>query len=506
MSVSVKDVDIVRSRETKQIIIPAEMKLKDVSDWCLRKDREEDKEVKVFHQIDCFPLDGAVAFRAALDEIYGFVENRATPGWFGPEPPAMIGVQVGPDKTVQVPWGRVAIPNVAGYLETAMTGKPHPQFIITGQTKQRHLPEIEEIVAKTREKLATASIYKGKAVRLDLSWMRLGGRFDPTAHAPKFTIPVDKVDVDQLIFSQKVWNDISLGLFTPIEHADSCRRHGIPLKRGVLLAGQFGTGKTLTAYVTAKKAVDNGWTFIYLGNVLDLAMAFKFAAQYAPAVVFAEDVDRVVGGEERTEEIDAVLNSFDGVDTKDKELVTVLTTNHLEKLTPAILRPGRCDTLVEVTRPDAEAAIRLVKLYGRGLFHPDTNYDRIGNVLADHFPAEIREAVERAKLAAVRRLPGESILGHLREQDVVAAVQAMESQHKLLTPKEKDTRGVAEKCADIIGSRMADALSDGASRNTAAVINVLQALGHSPDDMATAANALPAHAGNGQSHDEDDDE
>ena len=491
-----KNVDVVRSK-VPQIQIPEKMSLRTASDWLLKKDKEEDKDLNLNYQIDGFPLDGAVAFRAALDEIYGFVSNADTPGWFGPNPPVMIGVPISETVTKQVPWGRVEIPGVAGYLETSMAANPTPKFVLTGQTKQRHLLEIEAIVEKTKEILRENSIYRGKAVRLDLTWVRLKERFNPMGHAPQFTVPTSQVREEELIFPASVQRDIELGLFTPIEQTQQCRNHKIPLKRGVLLAGEYGCGKTLTAYVTAKKAVQNGWTFIYLSNVLDLAEAFKFAKFYAPAVIFAEDVDRVVGQDERTEAIDAVLNSFDGVDTKGLELITVLTTNHLDKLTQAILRPGRCDTLVQVTRPDKEAAARLVKLYGRGLIALDADFEKIGVAVGGHLPAEIREAVERAKLAAIRRLTLEgnlpvdgSIQGHVREQDVIAAVEAMESQHKLLEPKMIDSRSIPEKCSAIIGQSILAAATDSQTRNTQIVMQLLNKMGMSADTMLEVAGEL----------------
>lgn len=492
-----KDVDVLSSKDVKQITIPAGMDYDDAAEWLRKKKREGEKEVAIHHEIDCFPLDGAVALREALNEIYGFVKNIDTPGFWGDTPPVMIGVPVSEKEVKQVPWGRVAIPGISGYLQTNLNASPHPKFLIQGQTKQRHLEQINEIVALTKKKLETHSIYKGKAIRLDLSWMRERRPFDPTSHAPKFSIPTSKVKSEELVFPATVQNDIDLGLFTPIEHAEQCRSHKIPLKRGVLLAGDYGTGKTLTAYVTAKKAVDNGWTFIYLSSVLDLAQGFRFAAQYAPAVIFAEDVDRIVGQDERTEEIDQVLNAFDGVDTKNVELITVLTTNHLDKLTQAILRPGRCDTLVLVTRPDAEAAARLVKLYGRGLISDKADYDRIGAALANHLPAEIREAVERAKLAAVRRLsvagklpPGATIRGHVMEDDVISAQQAMVNQHKLLQPKDKDKRSLIEKAADLLGQRVAGAVAMGVDKKAAIMLNLLQSAGLDASRLLEASDAL----------------
>ena len=498
-----KDVRIIRSKETKKIIIPQDMKLRDVADWALKMDKEDERVVAVRFEFDCFPLDGAVAFRNALDSIYGFVQGATIPGnWFMPDkPPMMIGVPIGQNEVRQVPWGRVHIPGVDGWLQTGLDVRANPKFVLHGEIKQRHRDEIDGIAAQIKENLKTNSIYKGKAIRIDLSWMETPEtreEFSPTIHAPQFSIPVDKVNEAELIFPADVQNDIELGLFEPIEHSDFCRRSQIPLKRGVMLAGEPGVGKSLTAYVTAKKAVRNGWTFIYLSRAADLKHGFAMASQYQPAVLFVEDLDRVVSGDDRTEEIDAVLNAFDGVESKAAEVITVLTTNNLDAIPPVALRQGRCDTLVKVTRPDAEAAASLVRLYGRGLMSTQTNYRVIGEALAGHIPAEIREAVERAKLATIRRLcrrgdmPVDGIKGHVTEQDVLDAVRAMEAQHKLLEPKKKDGRGIIEKMADILGHRIGEAVKH-SPRGTAVALGTLQQLGLGDEEMWQVARDLDAN-------------
>lgn len=458
-----KDVTIVRSRETKQITLPGDppMPIKEAITWLQRKDAEEDKEVAILHTFDCFPLDGAVALRDALGEIYGFVAGEDIPGgFFQPDqPPLMVGVPISATEVRQVPWGRVAIPGITGYLQTSMEASPNPKFVLIGKVRQRHLPDIAVVVAKITERLKDHSIYRGKAFVLDLEWMRNGQGFHPVANAPKFDIPTDSINEKDLVFPTDVGRDVELGLFTPIEYSEACKKNGVPSHRGVLLAGPPGVGKTLTAYVTAKKAVNNGFTFIYLKSVLDLAQGMRIAAQYAPAVLFAEDVDRVVSGE-RNDDMDAILNAFDGVDTKDKSIMTVLTTNFLEKLNQALLRPGRCDTLVQVTAPDAEASARLVLLYGRGLINESADMKKIGVSLNGRIPAEIREAVERAKLAAICRLKGADIAGQVMELDVLDAVHAMEAHHKLLAPKDLDNRTLPEKCFDIFGKNVAEGMAE----------------------------------------------
>lgn len=495
-----KDVVIQRSKEVSQITLPDKMSCKEGADWLLKKDKQDETVVAVHHEIECYPLDGAVAFRDALDEIFGYVQGvNIPPTWFSPaKPPKMIGVPVSETEIRQVPWGRVEIPGVFGYLQTGLTVNPTPKFMITGETKQRHVETIKEIVAATQRRLANHSIYKGKAIRLDLSWMRGDpDDFDPSGHAPTFSIPTNTVREEELILSDETAVAIDLGLFTPIELSAQCRMMQTPLKRGVLMAGEYGTGKTLTAYVTAKKAVENGWTFVYLSDVNDLASGFKFARQYAPAVIFAEDVDRALGQDDRTVEMDAILNAFDGVDSKSAEVITVLTTNHLEKLTQAILRPGRCDTLVQLTRPNADAAGRLVKLYGRGLLSESADTHRLGVALEGHLPAEIREAVERAKLAAVRRLAKTSKLygvgslaGQVQEEDVLAAVKAMAAQHKLLEPKSRDNRTIPEKAADLLGDRIGNAIRVTGDKGLSVVLGLLQQTGFAQNDLYRGAYYL----------------
>jgi transitional endoplasmic reticulum ATPase len=435
---TVKDVEI--QRQGTQIILPPKMSFDEAIEWLRRKREEDERDVGIHHELHYSPLDGAVAFHRAMASKYGWAELVPTPGFFGSTPPTMIGVPVSCTEKLQVPWGRVQIPGVAGFLQTGIAAEPTPRFIISGKVKQKHAAEVKELVDLTEQFLRNKSIYKGSAIKVSFEWQREGYDFDPSVHCPQF-MSLGGTNESDLIFGNDVQNAINIGLFTPIEQADACRKYRVPLKRGVLLYGPYGTGKTLTANVTALKSVRNGFTFIYLDNVLDLKKGLQFAAQYAPAVLFAEDIDRVVNGE-RSLSMDEVLNTLDGVDTKGCEIITVFTTNHVENINPALLRMGRLDTLVEVKRPDAEAAIKLVKLYGRGLLNPKVDYTRVGEKLKDRIPAFIRETLERAKIAAIQRLAAQGKLadgieGHVQEDDILNAASAMEPHAAMLEPKEK---------------------------------------------------------------------
>jgi len=438
---SVKDVSVVH--KGTQIILPEingkPMTYEEAIEWLRRKKKEDEEITSVHYEFQCSPLDGLVAFHKALAIIYGWTQMVPTSGFFGPMPPTMLSVPVSATETLQVAHGRVEIPGVRGYLKTNIVSNPEPRFIITGEILQKHKPEVQHIEKEIKKILKSESIYKGKAIKVSWEYLHEDKDGDhrpyhPIQDAPQF-MELSGVNDDDLIFGEKVINALSVGLFTPIEHSQACRDNLIPLKRGVLLYGPYGTGKTMTAYVAAKKAERHGWTFMYLDNVTDLKRALDFASKYSPCVLFAEDIDHMMSGD-RNDEINEILNTLDGVDTKGAEIITVFTTNHIEKINPATLRMGRLDSLINVTPPDAKAAERLVSLYSRGLLEKDADLESVGKKLAGEIPAFIREVTERAKIAAIGRTASSQIKGTVMASDLLTAADEMEAHASML--KERD--------------------------------------------------------------------
>lgn len=443
-----KDVSILRTGD--QIIVPKGMALREAREWLRRKEEDEEKTIAINEEIDGYPLDGAHALVKVLQEKYGFISLAATPGFFGSRPPMMIGVEVGVNKSVQVPWGRIQIPNIEGFLQTGIAEKDgRPIFLLAGEVKQKHRDEIAELAQRTRDFLKTGSIYRGKAVRVSFPDEQ---EFDPK-DCPKF-MDVSKVTGKELVFPEETSKLVKTALFNPIRKTARCRKYRIPLKRGVLLEGPYGVGKTLTAYVAAKLCEDHQWTFLYLDKVKDLKKAIHFAQQYQPAVIFAEDIDRVLGGTNRNDEMNEILNAIDGVDTKAAEIIVVLTTNHVEQINPAMLRPGRLDTVINVRPPDAEAAVSLVRMYGADIIPEDEDLTAIGKKLAGLIPAVIREIVERSKLAAIGRDEDDDDAEMIvRSGDLEVAADGMLAHLNLMKPKDAEPSDF-EKVADVVGKHL----------------------------------------------------
>lgn len=363
----------------------------------------EETDVNIHEIIEALPFDGAKVFAEVLEEEFGGANMKSyMGGFFGMQKinPTMITVKTGPNSkdNVQVPWGRMSLPGITGFLETGF--EIRDGFVclrIAGTVLRKHEKVVLDVVNKTREKMAEKSIYRGKAIRVDFR-----NEHDDLDYQPKIEFfDTDQVREDELIYSSDVMDAISTNIFTPITHSEVCKSMGIPMKRGILLFGKYGTGKTLAAKVASKLAVKNNKTFLYINQTKDLPIAIRFARRYGPCVIFAEDIDRVTSGG-RTASLDEILNTIDGIDTKHQDVMVVLTTNHVDTINRAMMRPGRLDAIIEVTPPDAAAAAKLIQTYGRNELAEDIDLKVCGEKLAGLIPATIREAVERSKLAAIR--------------------------------------------------------------------------------------------------------
>ena len=463
-------------RRGKKIILPEGMSFQEAGIWIDRKQEEDSMVVSLNEVIEGYPLDAAYAFTRAMSEIYGWTGMVPTPSFWGPKPPDMMGLQIGPktEETVQVPWGRFVVPNISGYMQSAVTIKNGwPHFTIGGEVKNRDKEECARIAHRARDILRTDSIYRGKAIRV--SFPEDLEDFD-IKNCPTF-LDTSESKPDELIFSDELMGEIQANLFAPIRFTAKCREKDIPLKRGVLLHGPYGTGKTLTANVAAYLCVKHGWTFLYLDNTEDLPNAIRMAKLYQPAMIFAEDIDRAMEDDDeyrRDAKIQKILNTIDGVDTKNTEIVVALTTNFVARITQAMLRPGRLDAVIEVTPPDADAVQRLIRLFGRELIAADAPLDTVGAQLKGQIPAVVREVVERSKLFALAQTGD---CDNLTDAHLTATAKGMLSHLKLLEGKEEDRRNPYEKATQPI----ADALVKVAEMNLSAGSKN----GHSKDQPTT---------------------
>jgi hypothetical protein len=214
---------------------------------------------------------------------------------------------------------------------------------------------------------------------------------------------------DTVVLPPAVIDGIERQVLGVARHASRLLASGQHLKRGVLLHGAPGTGKTHTVrYLIGQLAgvtvvILSGYALRWIGE------ACSAARLLAPSVVVIEDVDLIA--EERGPRMGQhpllfqLLNEMDGLGA-DVDVTFLLTTNRPDLLEAALAaRPGRVDHAAELPLPDADARQRLIELY-RGslvldLSDPDDVITRTDGVTA----AFIKELLRRAAVLAAEAEP-----------------------------------------------------------------------------------------------------
>ncbi len=151
------------------------------------------------------------------------------------------------------------------------------------------------------------------------------------------------------------------------------------MPKGILLHGPPGTGKTLLAKAVAKESgakffAQSASSFVEMFVGLGAARIrrlFREARKNAPAIVFIDELDAVgatrgndVSGE-KDQTLNQLLVELDGFSDRD-EVVIIAASNMLDKLDPALLRPGRFDRQIFVTPPDLKGRREILKVHTKG--------------------------------------------------------------------------------------------------------------------------------------------
>jgi hypothetical protein len=210
---------------------------------------------------------------------------------------------------------------------------------------------------------------------------------------------------NDIILPKEVFERMERHTIGLTRHAEQLRAAGRHLKRGLLLHGFPGTGKTLSAMYLASQMPGRTVLLMTGASIQALDAACRLARMLTPATIILEDVD-LIGTERQHQTVDAnallfeLLNQMDGL-AEDADLLFVLTTNRPDILEPALAaRPGRIDQALEIPLPDADCRQRLFELYGGGLKTEGIDWNRLVERTEGASGAFIRELLRKAALFA----------------------------------------------------------------------------------------------------------
>lgn len=225
------------------------------------------------------------------------------------------------------------------------------------------------------------------------------------------------VKFDQVIGLDEIMDDISLYV-SMIKKPDIGDEIGAKMPKGVLLAGEPGTGKTLIAKAIAGEAEVpfisvSGSEFVELYKGVGakrVRKVFKIARRNAPCVVFIDEIDAIGGkrdddaDSEDTQTINQLLKEMDGFD--DLEGVFILAaTNCPDNLDDALRRSGRFDRQVNIMPPrDWKVRKQLLDLYLKDYkVSEDLNTELIARAIAGFTGADIAMICNEASLVAISK-------------------------------------------------------------------------------------------------------
>lgn len=144
------------------------------------------------------------------------------------------------------------------------------------------------------------------------------------------------------------------------------QKRGILYKRGYILQGKAGNGKTVLCMAIAKY-LNRDLYFLSIGDITnDDALRNAFRQLDKRSILVLEDVDVLFTTGIRTMSsgvsFSCLLNCLDGAFSKEN-VITIMTTNHIENLDPALIRAGRVDMNIEVSNPDKKYVEQYLKTF-----------------------------------------------------------------------------------------------------------------------------------------------
>ena len=179
---------------------------------------------------------------------------------------------------------------------------------------------------------------------------------------------VQAVDLHDLKGLDDVLESLEANVILPLENTEVAEELGLKAKRGVLLAGPPGTGKTTIGRALAHRLKSK--FFLIDGTVVSgspqffqrIHRIFEAAKQNAPAIIFIDDSDVIFESGQDTGLYRYLLTMLDGLEsTSAGRICLMMTAMDVGSMPPALVRSGRIELWLQTTFPDASARMAILR-------------------------------------------------------------------------------------------------------------------------------------------------
>jgi cell division protease FtsH len=191
---------------------------------------------------------------------------------------------------------------------------------------------------------------------------------------------------------------------------------GAKVPKGILLHGPPGTGKTLLAKAVANESgaqffAQSAASFVEMFAGLGAARIrrlFAIARKHEPAIIFIDELDAVGGRRgmdisgEKDQTLNQLLVEMDGFSSSGR-VVVIAASNLLDKLDPALLRPGRFDRQVFVVPPDVKGRLGILQVHTRNKPLENMDLGAVAQQTSGLTGADLANICNEAAIFATRR-------------------------------------------------------------------------------------------------------
>jgi cell division protease FtsH len=255
-----------------------------------------------------------------------------------------------------------------------------------------------------------------------------------------------------------------------LREAQKFQKLGGRIPKGVLLVGPPGTGKTLLARAVAGEAnvpffsisgSDFVEMFVGVGasRVRDL---FEQGKKNAPCIIFIDEIDAVgrhrgagLGGghDEREQTLNQLLVEMDGFESNEG-VILMAATNRPDVLDPALLRPGRFDRRVVVSRPDVRGREEILRVHTRKIpLAEDVDLSVLARGTPGFSGADLANMVNEAALAAARQ-NRKAVLMYDFEVAKDKVLMGVERKSMILSDEEKKVTAYHEAGHALVAAKL----------------------------------------------------
>jgi cell division protease FtsH len=288
-------------------------------------------------------------------------------------------------------------------------------------------------------------LFMGVLVYLVWRTLKLMPRTKPQQITPKSASSVTWADIAGVEETKDELREVVEFL----SHPKQFKRLGAKVPKGIMLHGPPGTGKTLLAKAVAHESGANFFgqsasSFVEMFAGLGAARIrrlFKQARENAPAIVFIDELDAVgaargsdISGE-RDQTLNQLLVEMDGFQSGEN-VVVMAASNLLEKLDPALLRPGRFDRQVFVPPPDMRGRHSILRVHTRDKpLGQGVDLERVARHTSGLTGADLANLANEAAILAGRK--GRDFITQSDFENAFERVVAGLQSRKVITDHEK---------------------------------------------------------------------